>query len=189
MYQNRFILFVTSVVLSTSFIEEFIISKAFANELTKYSWNQFRGPTADGKSPSENLPTEWNETRNIRWKTPIPGKAWSSPVVSGDTIWLSNATEDGRRLSLLAINSKNGAIRKDITIFEIEEPMFCHPFNSYASPTPVVANGSIFVHYGSAGTACIDTETRKFCGFAKIFRAITIEALALLRFFLQTRYF
>ena len=52
MYQNRFILFVTSVVLSTSFIEEFIISKAFANELTKYSWNQFRGPTADGKSPA-----------------------------------------------------------------------------------------------------------------------------------------
>ena len=161
MHQNRLILFVTSLVLSTSFIEELIISKAFANELTKYSWNQFRGPTADGKSPSENLPTEWNETRNIRWKTPIPGKAWSSPVVSGDTIWLSNATEDGRRLSLLAVNSKNGAIRKDITIFEIEEPMFCHPFNSYASPTPVVANGCIFVHYGSAGTACIDTETEE----------------------------
>ena len=39
--------------------------------------------------------------------------------------------------------------------------MFCHPFNSYASPTPVVANGSIFVHYGSAGTACIDTETEE----------------------------
>ena len=124
MYQNRFILFVTSLVLSTSFIEELIISKAFANELTKYSWNQFRGPTADGKSPSENLPTEWDETRNIRWKTPIPGKAWSSPVVSGGTIWLSNATEDGRRLSLLAVNSKNGAIRKDITIFEIRWKAF-----------------------------------------------------------------
>jgi outer membrane protein assembly factor BamB len=57
------------------------------------------------------------------------------------------------------VNAKNGAIHKDITVFEIKEPMFCHPFNSYASPTPVVANGSVFVHYGSAGTACIDTET------------------------------
>ena len=61
----------------------------------------------------------------------------------------------------LAINLKNGVIRKDITVFEIEEPRFCHPFNSYASPTPVVANGSVFVHFGSAGTACIDTKTEK----------------------------
>ena len=121
MHQHRLLLFVASLVLSTSFIEELIISKAFAHELTKYSWNQFRGPTANGKSPSENLPTEWNETRNIRWKKPITGKAWSSPVISGDTIWLSNATEDGRRLFLLAINLKNGVIRKDITVFDFED--------------------------------------------------------------------
>ena len=137
------------------FAEKLIGSKAFATEPTKCSWNQFRGPTADGKSHSPNLPIQWNETRNIRWKTPIQGKAWSSPVVSDNTIWLSNATEDGQRLSLIAVNAKTGIIQKDITVFEIKEPMFCHPFNSYASPTPVCANGFLFVHYGSAGTARI----------------------------------
>ena len=147
MHQIICFLFITSLFFSSSLTEQLINRTASANEPTKSSWNQFRGPTADGRSPSKKLPTQWDETRNVCWKTPIPGKAWSSPVVSGDTIWLSNATEDGRRLSLLAVNSETGTIRKDITVFEIEEPMFCHPFNSYASPTPVVADGFIFIHY------------------------------------------
>jgi len=159
MHQKICFLFITSLFFSSSLTEQLIDRTASANEPTKSSWNQFRGPTADGRSPSKKLPTQWDETRNVCWKTPIPGKAWSSPVVSGDTIWLSNATEDGQRLSLLAVNSETGTIRKDITVFEIEEPMFCHPFNSYASPTPVVADGFIFIHYGSAGTACINTKT------------------------------
>lgn len=159
MHSKPVLVFVASLLSVFPFTEKLIGRKAFATEPAKYFWNQFRGPTADGKSPSLNLPVQWSETRNICWKTPIPGRAWSSPVVSGDTIWLSNATDDGRRLSLLATNAKTGVIRKDITVFEIEEPMFCHPFNSYASPTPVIANGCLFVHYGSAGTACVDTET------------------------------
>ena len=159
MHPKPVLLFATILLSVFPFAEKLIGRKAFATEPEKYLWNQFRGPTADGKSHSLNLPVQWSETRNIRWKTSIPGRAWSSPVVSGDTIWLSNATDDGRRLSLLATNAKTGIIRKDITVFEIEEPMFCHPFNSYASPTPVVANGCLFVHYGSAGTACVNTKT------------------------------
>ena len=159
MHSKSFLLFVASLLYVIPFSEKPIDREAFATEATEYSWNQFRGPTADGKSHSPNLPIGWNETTGIRWKTPVSGKAWSSPVVSGNTIWLSNATKDGRRLSLLAVNAKTGMIRKDITVFEIEEPMFCHPFNSYASPTPVVEDGCLYVHYGSAGTACIDTAT------------------------------
>ncbi len=62
-------------------------------------WNQFRGPSGDGRTASERLPCEWSETIRVRWKTPIPGKAWASPVVAGPRIWLANATEDGRPLS------------------------------------------------------------------------------------------
>ena len=153
---------VTSLLLLMTFVLQSLGTKeACAHETRHPSWNQFRGPTADGKSPSQQLPIQWDETKNICWKTAISGKAWSSPVISGSTIWLSNATEDGRQLSLLAIDTKTGHVRKDFIVFEIDDPMFCHPFNSYASPTPVLADGFLWVHYGSAGTACLDLETEQ----------------------------
>jgi len=122
-------------------------------------WGAFRGPTGDGRVASAALPVEWGEGRNVRWKTPLEGKAWSSPVVMDGTVWLTNATEDGRRLSLVAIDLETGRIDRDLTLFEIAEPAFCHPFNSHASPTPVAADGRVWAHFGSAGTACIDAGT------------------------------
>ncbi|MBT6458938.1 MAG: PQQ-binding-like beta-propeller repeat protein [Planctomycetaceae bacterium] len=159
---SKFFVRVASLLLLMTFILQSLSTKeACAHETLHPSWNQFRGPTANGKSLSQQLPIRWDETKNICWKTAISGKAWSSPVISGNTIWLSNATEDGRRLSLLAIDTKTGHIRKDVIVFEIDDPMFCHPFNSYASPTPVLADGFLWVHYGSAGTACLDLETEQ----------------------------
>jgi len=122
-------------------------------------WNQFRGPTEDGHVSSADLPVRWSETENIRWKTAIPGKAWSSPVVANDLVWLTNATEDGRQLSVVAIDAASGNVRLDRIVFAIAEPMFCHPFNSYASPTPVTDGKRLWVHYGSAGTACLDATS------------------------------
>jgi outer membrane protein assembly factor BamB len=122
-------------------------------------WNQFRGPTGDGRADSRSLPTEWSETKNIRWKTPIPGKAWASPVVADGRIWLANATEDGRRLSAVCVDAATGRILHDLTLFEIAQPAFCHPYNSHASPTPLVADGKVILHFGSAGTACLDAAT------------------------------
>ena len=127
----------------------------------KAAWNQFRGPSEDGHVTSTELPVSWSETEHVRWKTPVAGKAWSSPVVAGGDIWLTNATEDGHQLSVVAVNATTGKVRLDRTVFEIAEPMFCHPFNSYASPTPVTDGKRLWVHYGSAGTACLDTTTGK----------------------------
>ncbi len=122
-------------------------------------WNQFRGPMTNGYSPSENLPLEWSEDKNVAWKTPIHGKAWSSPVVWGDQIWMTTATPDGKELSAVCVNAESGKFEHDVKVFDIAEPMFCIPYNSYASPTPVIEEGRVWVHYGSAGTACLDTKT------------------------------
>jgi len=122
-------------------------------------WDQFRGPTADGRAGWADLPREWAEGRNIRWKTPIPGKAWASPVASANRIWLANATEDGTRLSAVCIDASNGRVLHDVTVFEIAAPAFCHAYNSHASCTPVLVGDRLFVHYGSAGTACLDATT------------------------------
>lgn len=122
-------------------------------------WNEFRGAHGDGQARTDRFPLEWNESNNVRWKTAIRGKAWSSPVVWGDRIWMTSATEDGTRLYAICVDADTGRIVHDITVFEIEDPMFCFPFNSYASPTPVVQQDRLWVHYGSAGTACLDTTT------------------------------
>ena len=125
------------------------------------SWNQFRGPGGNGQATSKRLPIEWDETRGISWKTAIHGKAWSSPVVFGEQIWMTSATPDGKQLFAVCVDAQSGRIVHDVTVFTIAEPMFCFAYNSYASPTPVVDRGRLWVHFGSAGTACLDTATGK----------------------------
>lgn len=122
-------------------------------------WNQFRGPTEDGHSPSGRLPLNWSETKNVAWKTAIHGKAWSSPVVWKDQVWMTSATPDGKELFAIGVDAKSGEIQHDIKVFEIAKPMFCIPYNSYASPTPVIEERRVWVHFGSAGTACLDTAS------------------------------
>lgn len=124
-------------------------------------WPQFRGPTGDGVSQEAGLPLTWSETEGVVWKTPVAGKAWASPVIWDELVWLANATEDGKRLSAVAVDRATGRVVHDLTVFEKPEPQFCHPFNSYASPTPVIEADRIYLHYGSAGTACLDTATGK----------------------------
>lgn len=122
-------------------------------------WDQFRGPEGNGRAAAMGLPVAWSETENVVWKVPVDGKAWSSPVVAGGVVWLTNATPDGKRLSLVALDAASGEPVHDLTLFEIPEPAFCHDFNSYASPTPVVSGGRLWAHFGSPGTACVDTAT------------------------------
>ena len=124
-------------------------------------WNQFRGARANGHTESTNLPLEWSEDRNVSWKTAIHGRAWSSPVIWGDQVWMTTATPDGKELFAVCVNADTGEIEHDIKVFDIEEPMFCIGYNSYGSPTPVVEEGRVWVHFGSAGTACLDTATGK----------------------------
>ncbi len=122
-------------------------------------WPQFRGPDGDGVSTARNLPLSWSETENIRWKTAIHGRGWSSPIVIDSQVWLTTATEDGRRLYAVNIDANTGAILHDLELFEVETPQFIHRFNSYASPTPVAEPGRIYVTFGAPGTACLDTAS------------------------------
>jgi len=66
-------------------------------------WPQFRGPNGDGVSSATGLPLSWSETENVRWKTPIHGRAWSSPVILGNQVWMTTATPDGKELFAVAV--------------------------------------------------------------------------------------
>lgn len=130
-------------------------------ELDDTNWPEFRGPRGDGTSASTGLPLTWSETEHVKWKTPIHGKAWSSPVVWGGQVWFTAATEDGRELSLICVDTDTGRIARDLKLFDVEKPQFAHKFNSHASPTPAIEAGRVYVTFGSPGTACLDTSTGK----------------------------
>jgi len=124
------------------------------------NWPQFRGPGGDGLSTAR-IPLKWSETNGVRWKTAVHGKAWSSPVIWGDQVWVSTATENGHELSVLCLDRNSGKIIRDQKLFDVEKPQFCHAFNSYASPTPVIEDGRIYVTFGAPGTSCLDTASGK----------------------------
>ncbi|MBN8246008.1 MAG: PQQ-binding-like beta-propeller repeat protein, partial [Verrucomicrobia bacterium] len=122
-------------------------------------WTQFRGPRGDGVTTSTGLPLQWSETQGVKWKTPIHGRAWSSPVIWDRQVWVTTATEDGRKLSAIAVDRDTGTVIHDLALFDVEDPQFAHKFNSYGSPTPVIEAGRVYVTFGSPGTACLDTKT------------------------------
>jgi len=131
-----------------------------ATSLQAADWNQFRGPNADGKTDAK-LPLEFGEDKNVAWKTPMPGKAWSSPVIWKNQVWLTNALPDGHKLWAVCVDLETGKILHNILVFDIAEPQFCIALNSYASPTPVVEDGRVLVSFGAHGNACLDTATGK----------------------------
>lgn len=123
------------------------------------NWPSYRGPTDEGLVEDADLPLNWSETENVVWKTPIDGKAWSSPVIWGDRIFLTNAPEDGSRLSVVCLDKNTGKVIYDKRLHTVALPQYCHPFNSYASPSPVIEEGRLYVSFGSPYNACLDPET------------------------------
>lgn len=144
---------------SGAFCKLILFFAAVASGFAEENWPQFRGPHANGKSDSKGLPISWSDSEHVKWKTPIHGKAWSCPVIFGDQVWVTTATKDGKKLSVIQLDRETGKIERDSLLFEVEAPQFCHDFNSYASPTPVIEEGRIYVTFGSPGTACVDTKT------------------------------
>lgn len=132
---------------------------AFAND-----WTQFRGPKGDGHAAADakGLVIEWSETKNVKWKTPIPHKGWSTPLVSETQVWLTTATADGHDYYVFCLDRATGEVKHEAKLFHAEKPEpLGNDLNCYASPTGVLSGGKVFVHFGSYGTACLDTKTFK----------------------------
>ena len=95
-------------------------------------WPQFRGPDGTGSSSNAELPLTWAEGKNVRWKTAVHGRAWSSPVILGGQVWMTTATEDGRELYAVALDRDSGKILFDLKLFQVASPQYAHPFNTSA---------------------------------------------------------
>lgn len=146
-------------------------------------WREFRGPTGQGLSLRDDLPAFWGGPfRPPTWSVTIPGQGWSSPIVLGDSIWLSSAefvaipdrlanekleaseygatdfqTHGSVSLFAIRVNAKLGKIEQVIELGRVEHPKPIHAMNSYASPTPCSDGKRIVFHFGSLGTYCLNT--------------------------------
>jgi len=131
-------------------------------------WPEFRGPWGDGhvSAPNVTVPVglalRWSETENVKWKTEIPGRGWSTPVVLGDQVWLTTALPDGHDFFVLCLNAKTGEVRWNQKLFHADAPEpLGNAVNGYATPSCALEPGRVYAHFGSYGTACLDTSSGK----------------------------
>lgn len=131
-------------------------------------WPDFRGPSQDGHvaAPGDTtpvgLPLQWSESEHVTWKTPIPLKGWSTPVVLEGKIWLTTATEDGHNFYGIAVDAATGKVLYNEKLFHSDNPEpLGNGVNCYASPSPDVEPGRVYLNFGSYGTACLDTTNFK----------------------------
>ncbi|MCC6511275.1 MAG: PQQ-binding-like beta-propeller repeat protein [Pirellulaceae bacterium] len=146
---------------------------------------QWRGTDGQGHSKATNLPVTWSETSNVAWKTEIPGRGWSTPVISGNQIWLTTAIEtvakpeDAEKrlktntgdqpltllerveLRAVCVDRESGRILQNVLLIDKQSPQWVHKLNSYASPSPVLEGQRLFCHFGSYGSACLNTANGK----------------------------
>ena len=142
------------------------------------SWAQWRGPLGTGVAPNAQPPVEWSETKNVRWKTALPGKGHSTPIVWGDRIFLTTAIPYGpaikprfvrpgthdnldstqhHEFAVLAVSRKTGKILWQQTVHKAAPHEAGHVTASLASASPVTDGDHIFAFFGSYGLYCLDT--------------------------------
>ncbi len=144
----------------------FVLASGGILDAAPAEWPQFRGPTGDGHVPRAGsemgLPLQWSETENIRWKAEIPYRGWSTPVVLGKQVWLTTATLDGHEFYGICVDADTGKVLFNEKLFSCEKPEpLGNNVNCYAAPSPAIEPGRVFLHFGSYGTACLDTGTFK----------------------------
>ncbi len=144
------------------------------------NWPQFRGANSSGVYAGKKLPSAWSGTQGIRWKTDIPGVAWSSPVVWGDRVFVTNAVSElpqespkkglyfggdrpgpratRYRWEVICLSRENGKVLWRSVAREDNPTSSIHIKNSYASETPITDGERLYAYFGAAGLYCYDLD-------------------------------
>jgi outer membrane protein assembly factor BamB len=118
-------------------------------------WVRFRGPNGQGISSEKNLPTKWSSKENVDWKTAIPGKGWSSPIVYEDHVFLTTSTEEGVSCRIISVNRKTGSVEWNKEVHRQKTgPM--RRQNSFATPTPVTDGKRVYAVFYDGTVICVD---------------------------------
>lgn len=148
------------------------------------NWPQWRGPDGSGISTEKNLPAEWNTTKNIKWKTPIEGRGHSSPIVWGNTVFVTTAIEGDvvagakaakhmigdkefvhpdsvganrkHTFKVIALNRNTGKVLWQAVAWEGTPYDDRHRKSSYAASTPATDGKLVYAYFGSEGIYAYD---------------------------------
>lgn len=161
-----------------------ILGAASKNSAEASDWPQWRGPDGSGISQEKKLPAEWGPTKNVKWKTPMPGRGHSSPIVLGKKVFLTTSIEGlvipgakavqhiqggqpfvhpdsvggdhSYTLKLFCIDRDSGKILWEQTAYEGRVYDNRHRKNTYASSTPATDGRLLYAFFGSEGLYCYD---------------------------------
>ncbi len=144
------------------------------------NWSQFRGPGARGVSDNQGLPDRWSATDNVAWKTDIPGRGWSSPIVWGDRVFLTTVVNLGtaeepkkglyfggnrptppdaiHQWKVFCLDLVSGRVIWERQVHEGKPTTAIHLKNSYASETPVTDGQRVYCCFGNVGVYCFDFD-------------------------------
>lgn len=113
-------------------------------------WSTWRGPNGNNHAADGvKVPLRWNlkTGENIAWKTPVPGRGHSSPVIVGDAIFLTTANKSDQTQSLIKFDRKSGRLVDQWVLHRGTLPSRIHGNNSHASPTPVFDGEDLLVTF------------------------------------------
>ncbi len=113
------------------------------------NWPAWRGPSGNGSSNLKELPVKWNDS-NIRWKTDLPGRGQSTPVVWGNQIFLTAAEDDGSKRIVMGLDRASGKVQWQHTAWT-GEPETTHQMNAYASATCATDGEVVVAFFGKGG--------------------------------------
>jgi outer membrane protein assembly factor BamB len=123
-------------------------------------WPRWRGPEGNAVSAESGMPVEWSTTRNVAWKAKIPGEGSSSPIVSGDSVFVTSSLEHGFRRLTHCFDRTTGEIRWTREI-EDDDPEVASAMTGHAAATPAADGQRVVAAFGRAGLVCYDYEGRQ----------------------------
>lgn len=116
-------------------------------------WPQWRGPHLNGSSESKDLPDTLDKSGNLQWTTNLPGMSASSPIISGDNVFVSCIDSQSNKLLAMCLNRKDGHVtwQKEVGVgFQSNDR------NNMASPSPVTDGKNVWFYYGTGDLAAFD---------------------------------
>ena len=161
-------------------IVSLLVMGTLATTLVAADWPQWRGAAGTGVAPDATPPLTWSETKNLRWKTAVPGLGHSSPVVAGGRVFLTSAVEVGEAVApvydnapgshdnkgvshthsfrVLAISLATGRIEWDREVARSFPHEGGHVTGSLASNSPVTDGEAVYAFFGSRGLYCLSCD-------------------------------
>ena len=127
----------------------------YATALRAENWPQFRGPTHQGISGEQTVPLHWSNSSNVLWRTAIPGESWSSPIVWGERVFVTSATENGQSCRVLSLDLKSGTVLWNKETFQ-QVPRHKQARNTFATPTPATDGERVYACFGDGSFAALN---------------------------------